>query len=205
MIVLAPLILLALVLVRLTSRGPVIYTQQRLGKDGRVFTLYKIRTMYRDAEPQGARWSAPHDPRVTPLGRFLRRSHIDELPQLINILRGDMNLVGPRPERPEIVSGLQRALPDYLRRLQVRPGLTGLAQVLQPPDQDLAMVRRKLALDLYYIENWNRWLDARIVGATALHLAGLPSALIAHFCAFPEDPTAPAGHPAARAEVVPAD
>jgi lipopolysaccharide/colanic/teichoic acid biosynthesis glycosyltransferase len=187
LIVLSPLILLAMVLVRITSRGPVIYTQTRLGKNGRTFTIYKIRTMYDRSEPNGARWSIPGDSRVTPVGRFLRKSHIDELPQLINILTRDMSLVGPRPERPEIVAELERTLRDYRRRLKVRPGLTGLAQVLQPPDTDLGSVRRKLFLDLYYLDHRSLWLDIRIVWATVLHMAGIPAGLIAQFLGLPTD------------------
>ena len=107
----APILILALALVRLTSRGPGIYTQKRLGLGGRCFTIYKIRTMYDDSEPAGPRWSLPGDPRVTPVGRLLRWSHVDELPQLINVLQGAMSLIGPRPERPEIVDELERVLP----------------------------------------------------------------------------------------------
>ena len=125
-----PVIVVAAVMVKLTSRGPVIYTQDRLGLGGKVFTIYKIRTMYLDSERHsGPRWSLPGDPRVTPVGRALRWCHVDELPQLVNILRGEMSLIGPRPERPEFLNQLERALPDYRRRLTVRPGLTGLAQV----------------------------------------------------------------------------
>ncbi len=149
----APIILLAVVLVRLSSRGPLIYTQKRLGLGGKVFTIYKIRTMYQDSERDGGpRWCVPGDPRVTPVGRLLRWSHVDELPQLINILKGEMSLVGPRPERPEFLDQLERALPNYRQRLTVRPGLTGLAQVQQPPDTDLSSVRRKLNYDLCYVE-----------------------------------------------------
>lgn len=180
-----PLVLLSLVLVRLTSRGPVIYAQRRLGRGGRVFTIYKIRTMYQNSEPHGARWSLPGDPRVTPIGRLLRWSHIDELPQLFNVLRGDMSLIGPRPERPEIVPELQRAYPDYSRRMLVRPGLTGLAQVLQPPDVHLGMVGSKLFYDLHYIDQWSLRLDLRILLATVLHLVNAPPEFIAWFFGFP--------------------
>ena len=152
-----------MLLVRLTSRGPAVYTQKRLGYNGRVFTIYKIRTMYLGSEPDGARWSLPGDPRVTPVGRFLRWSHLDELPQLLNVLRGEMSLIGPRPERPEIVAQLEKSLPEYRLRLLVRPGVTGLAQVLQPPDTDLNSVRRKLNFDMYYISRMSPWLDVRIV------------------------------------------
>ena len=110
----APVVLLCMLLVRLTSNGRALYTQQRLGRHGRLFKVYKIRTMYQDSEHEsGAVWSLPGDRRVTPLGRFLRASHIDELPQLVNVLRREMSLIGPRPERPEIAAQLERALPDY--------------------------------------------------------------------------------------------
>ncbi len=118
---LPPLLLIAL-LVKLTSRGPVLYSQVRLGRHGKPFSIYKIRTMVHECErASGARWSQPGDPRVTPLGRILRASHLDELPQLWNILRGDMSLVGPRPERPEFVPVLEQAIANYRARLQVRP------------------------------------------------------------------------------------
>ena len=185
LVVSMPIILIALVLVRATSRGPVIYTQKRLGRGGRVFTIYKIRTMYRDSEPHGARWSVPGDPRITPVGRLLRWSHVDELPQLINILQGKMSLVGPRPERPEIVGQLERVYPEYRRRLNVRPGVTGLAQVLQPPDTSLSMVRRKLSLDLYYIDHASLWLDFRILLATVPHVLRVPEEKIARIFGFP--------------------
>jgi lipopolysaccharide/colanic/teichoic acid biosynthesis glycosyltransferase len=186
----APIMLLVAVLVRLGSRGPSIYTQRRLGLGGKVFTIYKIRTMYQDSESRsGATWSVPGDPRVTPVGRFLRFTHIDELPQLINVLLGEMSLVGPRPERPEFLPKLERAMPDYRRRLAVRPGVTGLAQVQQPPDTDLASVRRKLDYDLHYAERISPWLDARIVLATGLKCVGVPFGWIGALLMLP-DPNA---------------
>jgi lipopolysaccharide/colanic/teichoic acid biosynthesis glycosyltransferase len=146
----APLVLLAMLLIKLTSRGPVLYTQTRLGRHGRPFAIYKLRTMAHRAESlTGPCWSRPGDPRVTRLGRFLRRTHLDELPQRWNVLRGDMSLVGPRPERPEFVPQLEQAVAHYRERLRVRPGVTGLAQVQLPPDTDLDSVRLKLAYDLY--------------------------------------------------------
>ena len=180
-----PIILLAVFLVRITSPGPVIYTQKRLGRQGRLFTIYKIRTMYQNSEPDGPRWSLPGDPRVTLIGHFLRWCHIDELPQLFNVLRGEMSLIGPRPERPEIVAELERAFPEYRRRLLVRPGVTGLAQVLQAPDKDLGMVRSKLYFDLYYLDHWSLWLDIRIMMATVLHMLHIPAATIARVFEFP--------------------
>jgi lipopolysaccharide/colanic/teichoic acid biosynthesis glycosyltransferase len=167
----APFILVAGLLVKLTSRGPVFYSQTRVGRGGRPFTIYKIRSMYHECErASGARWSRPGDPRVMPVGQFLRRTHLDELPQLWNILRGDMSLIGPRPERPEFVPQLEQAIPRYRERLLVLPGVTGLAQVHLPPDTDLASVRRKLAFDLYYIKNIGFWGDLRLLLATAVHV-----------------------------------
>jgi lipopolysaccharide/colanic/teichoic acid biosynthesis glycosyltransferase len=182
----APLILLAAALVRLTSRGPAFYSQQRLGRHGRVFTIYKLRTMIHDCEKlTGPRWAAPADPRITPIGRFLRRTHLDELPQLLNVIRGQMGLVGPRPERPEIVVLLEKHIPRYRDRLLVRPGLTGLAQVQLPPDTDLASVRTKLAHDLYYIQHLSLLLDVRILLSTACYLAGIPFVTSQSFCRVP--------------------
>jgi lipopolysaccharide/colanic/teichoic acid biosynthesis glycosyltransferase len=170
-----PLIALAALLVKLTSRGPAFYTQTRVGRNGRLFTIYKIRTMVDKCESlTGPRWAIPGDPRITPVGQFLRRSHLDELPQLFNVLRGQMSLIGPRPERPEFVPELERALPLYAQRLVLRPGVTGLAQVHLPGDTDVQSVRRKLAYDLYYIEHLSPWLDLRILFCTVLYAAGVP-------------------------------
>jgi lipopolysaccharide/colanic/teichoic acid biosynthesis glycosyltransferase len=170
-----PLVALAALLVKLSSRGPAFYTQTRVGQDGRLFAIYKLRTMVHNCESlTGPRWSLPGDPRVTRVGQVLRATHLDELPQLLNVLRGEMSLIGPRPERPEFVPELERALPGYWQRLTVRPGVTGLAQVQLPPDSDVTSVRRKLAHDLYYIERLGPWLDLRILFCTALYALGLP-------------------------------
>jgi lipopolysaccharide/colanic/teichoic acid biosynthesis glycosyltransferase len=174
----SPVLLLAALLVKLTSRGPVLYSQTRVGRGGKPYTIYKIRSMRHNCEVQsGALWSPTGDPRVTAVGRLLRRTHVDELPQLWNVLRGEMSLVGPRPERPEFVPELERVLPRYGERLRVRPGLTGLAQVQLPPDTDLNSVRRKLAHDLHYVGQVGPWLDLRILFCTILHLFSLPHAL----------------------------
>jgi lipopolysaccharide/colanic/teichoic acid biosynthesis glycosyltransferase len=171
----SPLLLLAAVIVKLTSRGPILYWQTRLGRNGKPFTIYKIRTMYHECEKHsGARWCKPGDPRIIPLGRLLRKLHIDELPQLWNILRGDMSLIGPRPERPEFLPQLEKALPRYRDRLRVRPGLTGLAQIQLPPDTDLNSARVKLAYDLWYVRKMGFWLDLRVLIGTGLHVLGLP-------------------------------
>jgi lipopolysaccharide/colanic/teichoic acid biosynthesis glycosyltransferase len=170
----APLILFLVSLVKATSRGPAIFKQVRLGRGGRAYELYKIRTMAHDCERlTGPQWATAKDPRVTPLGRFLRRSHLDELPQLWNVICGDMSLVGPRPERPEFVATLEREIPDYRERLNVMPGITGLAQVQLPPDENLDDVRRKVICDLCYIRQMGPWLDLKILMATALKVAGL--------------------------------
>jgi lipopolysaccharide/colanic/teichoic acid biosynthesis glycosyltransferase len=188
MVLTAPLIILAMLLVRLTSKGWPIYSQERLGLDGRIFRIYKIRTMYNDCERlSGPRWSTPGDPRVIPIGRFLRATHIDELPQLFNIMRGEMSLVGPRPERPMIATQLERVLPCYRQRLSVRPGVTGLAQVQLPPDTDVESVRRKLACDLYYVDRATLWLDVRLIAATALGILRVPFALTTLVLGIPGD------------------
>jgi lipopolysaccharide/colanic/teichoic acid biosynthesis glycosyltransferase len=172
------LILLASLIVKVTSRGPVFYNQVRLGLQGRPFTIYKIRTMEHNCERlSGPRWASARDPRITRVGRLLRRMHIDELPQLWNVLWGDMSLIGPRPERPEFVPQLERVIPHYRERLLVRPGMTGLAQVQLPADTDLASVRRKLACDLYYVRHVGWTLDLKIVLTTGFYLLKIPFAV----------------------------
>ncbi len=178
-----PFILFGWLAVKLTSRGPGFYAQTRVGRGGRPFTLYKIRTMRHECERlSGPCWSVPGDPRVLAVGRFLRRAHIDELPQLWNVVRGDMSLVGPRPERPEFLPQLEKAVPHYRDRLLVRPGVTGLAQVLTPSDSDLDSVRRKLAYDRDYLRRLGFWLDVRLVLATAWHLLGLRPGRFLRLC-----------------------
>lgn len=175
-IVAVPIVLAAAILVRLSSRGPAIYTQERVGHGERRFTIFKLRTMIHECESlTGPKWSVPGDPRVTPLGRWLRKLHIDELPQLLNVLRGDMSLVGPRPERPVFVAKLSRKIPHYPARHAVPPGITGLAQVYLPPDIEVADVERKLGFDLYYARHACLWLDLRILVCTALKVLGLRS------------------------------
>ena len=164
LVVLGPIFLLAAAAVKLTSAGPAFYTQTRVGRRGRLFRIIKIRTMVHNAESgTGPVWSQRNDPRVTSLGRFLRNTHIDEFPQLINVLLGQMSLIGPRPERPEFVRDLEWRLPGYSERLNVRPGITGLAQLNLPPDSDLNSVRRKLLHDLYYVRYVSPWLDFQVL------------------------------------------
>jgi lipopolysaccharide/colanic/teichoic acid biosynthesis glycosyltransferase len=169
-----PIVMLATLAIKLTSRGPAVYTQLRTGRGGRCFTIYKLRTMVDNCESlTGPRWTIPGDPRITPVGWFLRRSHIDELPQLFNVLRGNMSLIGPRPERPEFVHELEKEIPAYGSRHAVLPGITGLAQVQLPPDTDLDSVRRKLLYDVYFVRHLSPLLDARIFVCTLLHLLGV--------------------------------
>jgi lipopolysaccharide/colanic/teichoic acid biosynthesis glycosyltransferase len=157
----APIIALSALIIRLTSKGPVIYSQERVGLGGRTFTLYKLRTMRIGAESAtGPVWAqGDHDPRVTRIGSLLRRTHMDELPQLINVLKGDMSLVGPRPERPYFVEQLKRQIPDYERRLSVKPGITGLAQIRAGADRNIRDVKRKVRLDCLYISRMCWWVD----------------------------------------------
>ncbi len=170
-----PIIGFLVLLVRLTSRGPGIYRQVRLGQHGRRFVIYKIRTMRHKAEAGcGAVWTQTGDPRITPVGRVIRRFHLDEFPQLLNVLKGEMSLIGPRPERPEFVHVLAEAIPGYLDRLAVPPGVTGLAQLNLRPDSDLVSVRRKLVLDCEYIRRAGPWLDARLFLCTLLRILRVP-------------------------------
>jgi lipopolysaccharide/colanic/teichoic acid biosynthesis glycosyltransferase len=161
--------------------------------------------MIHDCESRtGHRWATRNDPRITPIGHFLRRSHLDELPQLWNVLRGEMSLVGPRPERPEFVSILERAIPRYRDRLSVPPGLTGLAQSRLPPDNDSEGVKRKLAFDLYYIQHFDLWLDLRLLTCTALFLMGIPFCLSCRLLRIPIQETVAGAcrKPEAEVEVV---
>jgi len=164
---LLPVIAAAAVLVKCSSRGPAFYRQVRLGRNGRPFTLIKLRTMVQNAEAStGAIWSQHNDTRITRVGKLLRDTHIDEFPQLWNVLCGHMSLVGPRPERPEMVSKLEWEIPCYRLRLNVKPGITGLAQLRLPADTSVECVRRKLVHDLYYIRYANPWLDAKLLAMT---------------------------------------
>jgi exopolysaccharide biosynthesis polyprenyl glycosylphosphotransferase len=155
------------VLVRLTSSGPAIYRQQRVGQHGRVFTMYKYRTMHDNAEAHtGPVWATEDDPRYTPIGRWLRKTRLDELPQLLNVLKGEMSLVGPRPERPFFVEKLTKKIPLYNRRHRVKPGITGWAQVKWRYDTSLEDVQQKVKYDLFYIENMSLRMDFKILFRT---------------------------------------
>lgn len=181
-----PFIFLAMLVTKAISHGPAIYRQQRVGRTGRVFTIYKIRTMYQDCESlTGPRWSIPGDPRITPLGKIFRKLHIDELPQLWNVLKGDMALIGPRPERPEIVAQLRRSIPSYDFRHVIKPGITGFAQIHLPADTNLRSVRNKVAYDRFYIARMSLWMDLSIYFCTALKVLHLKSL----YCRPPCKPT----------------
>ena len=184
LVILSPLILLIALAIKLTSRGPVFYSQIRVGVDrrwrysrrferraydhgGQLFTMYKFRTMHMNAEPDGrAVWATRCDPRVTMVGRILRRSRLDELPQLWNVLRGEMNIVGPRPERPSIFAELRRTIPEYAQRQRVKPGITGWAQVNQSYDACIDDVRQKVRYDLEYVTRQGLVEDLRIMSMT---------------------------------------
>jgi exopolysaccharide biosynthesis polyprenyl glycosylphosphotransferase len=160
LVVFSPLFLVLALLIRLTDGGPVFYTQERLTMNGRSFRIIKFRSMRMDSEKDGARLAMKDDDRITPVGRFMRRTHIDELPQILNIFRGDMSFVGPRPERPEIALEYEKSIPEFSFRLKVKAGLTGYAQVYgkyntTPYD--------KLKLDLTYIENYSLWTDFKLI------------------------------------------
>jgi sugar transferase (PEP-CTERM system associated) len=162
-----PLMLITALAIKADSQGPVFYRQSRIGVLGRTFTVLKFRSMSADAEAGGKpRWAQQHDPRITSVGRFIRATRIDELPQLINIIRGEMSLVGPRPERPHFVEQLTKAIPFYSQRSYVKPGLTGWAQVNYPYGASVEDAREKLTYDLYYIKHRSFWLDLRILVAT---------------------------------------
>lgn len=169
-----PIILFLIVLVRLTSKGPAIYKQKRVGINGTTFTMYKIRSMRVDAESvTGAVWASRKDPRITVLGNILRKLHLDELPQLFNVVLGNMSLIGPRPERPEFVDILTKKIDGYQHRLLIKPGVTGYAQLNLPSDIDFNDVRKKLVLDFEYIEKASLWFDLRLICGTALKVVKL--------------------------------
>jgi len=165
--IVSPVVILAALMIKLNSPGPIIYRQNRVGKKGKVFKIYKLRTMRIDAEKYtGAVWARKNDSRVTSVGRFLRKTHVDEIPQLINVIKGEMSIVGPRPERPEMVRDLKKVICDYERRLDVKPGITGLAQVLHKYDETIDDVRKKVKYDLLYINKMCLWIEMRILAQT---------------------------------------
>lgn len=194
LLALVPMLIIAL-LIKLTSRGPVLFTQRRIGLDRRApdhaggnwrrhaddggvaFVMYKFRTMRVDAEPMPEVWALRDDPRVTPIGGVLRKFRLDELPQLWNVLVGDMNIVGPRPEQPTIFAALRKEITDYPRRQQVLPGITGWAQINRAYDSSVDDVREKLSYDLEYIRNRSALEDLKIMLLTPAVMLGRRGAL----------------------------
>lgn len=162
----SPVMISVALAVKLTSKGPVLYSQERMGLDGRTFRILKFRSMRVDAESSGARWATAGDNRTTPIGAFLRKYSLDELPQFLNVLRGDMSLVGPRPERPVFIEDFKHQIPRYNLRHKVKAGITGLAQV--EGWRGSTSLEKRIERDIYYIEHWSVWLDFKILVRTAL-------------------------------------
>lgn len=158
-----PLMVIFGVLIKIEDNGPAVYKQERVGKGGKCFYLYKLRSMRTDAEKFGAQWAEKDDPRITKVGKFIRKTRIDEIPQLFNILRGDMGIIGPRPERPMFTVQFDEEIPGFINRLSVKPGLTGWAQVNGGYE---ATPAEKLEDDLYYIKNRSFLLDMKIIFKT---------------------------------------
>lgn len=161
---LSPVLLITGLLIKLTSKGPILYSQVRVGMNGKHFNIYKFRTMKVDAEKNtGPVWASKNDNRLTPIGGILRKARIDEIPQFVNVLKGEMSLVGPRPERPMFVEQLKTQICDYEKRLDVKPGITGLAQVWHRYDETIEDVRKKIKYDVLYIRKACFWTDIRII------------------------------------------
>lgn len=167
-IVTSPITILSIILVPLTSKGPILYSHERTGRDGKTFKLYKFRSMYYEKcdFSKGTHWTTSNDPRITPIGHFIRKTNIDELPQLINVLMGDMSMVGPRPEQPAFVDKFQKEIPEYFRRHRVKSGITGWAQVNGLKGD--TSIKERVRYDIFYIENWNIWLDIKILLLTSI-------------------------------------
>jgi exopolysaccharide biosynthesis polyprenyl glycosylphosphotransferase len=165
----APIYLAVAIVIRATSEGPAVYRQVRVGRNGKTYTMLKFRSMYIDAEKRsGPQWATKNDPRITPVGRFIRKTRLDEIPQFFNVLKGEMSLVGPRPERPFFVEQLKKEIPWYVRRIKMKPGITGWAQVKHKYDETIEDVKQKVLYDLYYFENMSLALDIKIMLRTIL-------------------------------------
>jgi Undecaprenyl-phosphate glucose phosphotransferase len=161
-VVTSPIMLLCAIMVKLSSPGPIIFKQERVGLHNKNFSMYKFRSMVQQAPSEEKKaWTTKNDPRVTRIGRIMRKTSLDELPQLFNILKGDMSLVGPRPERPLFVEKFKEEIPRYMVKHQVRPGLTGWAQVNGYRGD--TSIRKRIEYDIYYIENWTLWFDVKII------------------------------------------
>jgi exopolysaccharide biosynthesis polyprenyl glycosylphosphotransferase len=166
LVAVSPIMIITAIAVRVDSKGPILYRQTRTGRNGVTFELMKFRSMYIDAEKDGAVWATENDPRITPVGRFIRKYRIDEFPQFFNVLRGEMSLVGPRPERPEFIEMLSRQIPFYGERHIIRPGITGWAQINYPYGASIEDAKAKLSYDLYYIKNYSIFFDLIIAIGT---------------------------------------
>ena len=167
LMIFSPLWLIISIIIKLDSSGPALYKQKRIGENNTTFTIRKFRSMFYDAEKDsGPVWVADEDPRITRAGAWLRRFRLDEIPQLVNVIKGQMSIVGPRPERPFFIDKLMQEFPFYYRRHKVRPGITGWSQIKQPYDRDIDDVRKKLKFDFYYIENLSFSLDVKILAST---------------------------------------
>jgi exopolysaccharide biosynthesis polyprenyl glycosylphosphotransferase len=165
----SPVWLATALVIKLTSHGPAVYKQERIGQYGKPFVMLKFRSMFMDAEKHsGPQWATKQDPRITPVGRFIRKTRLDEIPQFINVLKGEMSLVGPRPERAFFIEQLKEEIPWYLRRLKMKPGITGWAQVKHKYDSSIEDVKKKVMFDLYYFENMSLRLDLKIILHTLL-------------------------------------
>ena len=162
LLLLSPIMILVAIAIKLDSPGPVFYSQERTGFKRKLFKVYKFRSMYQNAEAKGVQWASQRDPRITRVGRWIRLTRIDELPQLWNVLQGEMSLIGPRPERPQFDAELAQAIPYYETRYQVIPGISGWAQVMYPYGASVEDAYEKLAYDLYYIKNYSLFLDLKI-------------------------------------------
>jgi lipopolysaccharide/colanic/teichoic acid biosynthesis glycosyltransferase len=163
-LLLSPLFLIVALLIKIDSKGPVLYGQERVGKNGKLFKIYKFRTMRADAEKQtGPVWATEDDPRITFVGRILRKTKIDEFPQFVNLIKGEMSMVGPRPERPFLVDQFAKIIPGYLHRLDITPGLTGPAQLRNGYNTDAMNVIKKLRYDIFYIKRMNLFMDLRLL------------------------------------------
>ena len=168
LIFLSPVLFLIVILIKLTTKGPIFYKQVRIGRNSKQFNMYKFRSMVMDAEEYGPEWAGENDPRITGIGKLIRKIYLDEIPQLINVLKNEMSIVGPRPERPFFVEKLSREIPYYYKRLSVKPGITGWAQIKHKYDSSLDDVKEKLKFDFYYIENMSLKLDFKIMVNTFL-------------------------------------
>ena len=160
---LSPLILISALLIKIEENGPILYSQKRTGFAGKVFTIYKLRSMKNNAEKDGFKWSSKNDKRITKIGFWLRRTRLDELPQLLSVIKGDMSLIGPRPERPEFDEILSKEIPNYKLRYLVRPGLSGWAQVNYPYGASIEDTKMKFSYDIYYIKNLSNIFDLLIL------------------------------------------